>query len=190
MQKIERKNLKLIYDSISENCQWRKKIQDLILWSDNKTIEIPEEMILDGFKDGNEEQKKLIKKYLVVNISKSIIEKCNSFEDVLKISGKTLKEILPWQNPKNKQQISQNGLAKLQLITEVFNEGVELDWKNKNQYKYLMYKFWSDGGWVLDCGVFDSVCYYELGSYFKSEELARHAYKIAPDVFEDFWGTN
>jgi len=132
MQKIKRKNLKLIYDSISENCKWRKKIEDLILWSDNENIEIPEEMILDGFKEGNEEQKELIQKYLIVNIPKSIIERCSSFEDVLKISGKTLKEILPWQKPINKQQKSQNALAKIQLITEVYNEGIELDWKNSN----------------------------------------------------------
>lgn len=137
-----------------------KKIQDLILWSDGKTIEIPENMILDGFKEGNVEQKKLIEKYLVVNIPKSIIERVNSFKDVLKISGKTLKEIIPYQKPINKYQKSQNGLAKLQLITEVFNEEVELDWNNTNQYKYLMYKYWSRGGWVLHCLVCNSCCDY------------------------------
>ena len=125
----------------------------------------------------------------IIPIPKSIIERVNSFEDILKISGKTLKEILPWQNPINKQQKSQNALAKIQLITEVFNEKQKEDWKNNTQYKYSPYfqrnahggpwSFYSSYLWFSGA----SLCF---GCYFKTKELSDNAGKKFIDIYKDY----
>lgn len=44
-QKITKTNLKEIYNSINENCNWRKQIIDIVSWSEGKTVEIPQNLI-------------------------------------------------------------------------------------------------------------------------------------------------
>ncbi len=114
--------------------------------------------------------------------------KIKNFDDILKLSGKTLKEILPYKTPKNKQQRSINALVKIQLITEVLNQGTILDFLNTNQYKYLpWFKKVVGSGWVVTS--YASYCLHTVdgfGTFYKSEKLALFAGNTFLDIYKDY----
>ena len=60
-----------------------------------------------------------------------------NWKDVLRYSGKKESDILPWKNPKNKQQVSQNAFAKIQVISEVLNEGWSPNFKDLRENKTI-----------------------------------------------------
>lgn len=119
--------------------------------------------------------------------SNKIQDRINDFDDILEELGKTMEEIIPWKNPRTKAQKSQNAFAKLQCIAEVYNEGVEMDFTNSNQYKY--YNWWnkSSGGWSLSSVVSDdSSASCGFGVYFKSRELAEDATTKFKSIYLDY----
>ncbi len=117
-----------------------------------------------------------------------ITTKIKNFNDILKISGKTLKEILPYKTPKNKQQRSLNALVKIQLITEVLNQETILDFLNTNQYKYLpWFKKVVGSGWVVHSYHSYSVASDAgFGTFYKSEKLALFAGNTFLDIYKDY----
>jgi hypothetical protein len=180
-QSISRKNLLELYKTVYDG--WKLKIAELLA-SEGKDIIVENTMILDAYNQANNNQKKLLSKYFKIEIPKPITDRIKNFNDILKISGKKLEEILPWKNPKNKNQISQNALAKIQLITEVYNEGWIPDFTNLNQYKYYIWRVRKKTGWVL-FGVAGAGVYAEgpAGSFFKTRELGQDAW----DKFSNIW---
>ena len=123
--------------------------------------------------------KKYIKKYKLrdPNIPLTIIERINTFDDILEISKSKLEDIIPFLNSKNKQQVQQNALAKLLLIVKVYNQGKVLDWSNHNQYKYLpRFIYTKESGWSFHyCGFWATTSFCSLGLYFESEENGNDA---------------
>ena len=185
-QKISKSDLKVIYDSVCRD--WQKKLQDILLWSEGKTVEIPEELIKQGYEAANSEQKQLIEKYFTITVVKPITERVKNFEDILEISGKSLEEIIPWKNAKTKIQKSQNTYAKIQLIEEVLNERHIFDFNNSNEYKYYPYFKWDK---VRSCWVYCSSFYFSSSSsaevaYFKTSYLAEFAGKTFIKEYNDY----
>lgn len=129
----------------------------------------------------------LEKNFTKAFFSEKIIDRVQTFDDILNISGVTMYDILPWKNPKNKKQIVQNGLAKLQCVQEVYNEDKEKDWTNKNTYAYI--NIWvkkARGGWSLHCTGGCGYCYYfcgVAGCYFATKELAEDAASKFKDIY-------
>lgn len=185
-QQISRDNLKELYDVVCSD--WKEVIKEhLSTQSFSDKISVKEEVINEAYKEANKDQKTLLEKFFKIETPKSIIDRINTFQDILTISGNTISDIIPWGNHGNKHnKISQNALAKIQLITEVYNEGEILDWKNTNVPKYTVYKnvlggrLWVDGY----CGI----CLCPAGFYFVSREKAEDAMKKFPEIFEDFFG--
>lgn len=116
----------------------------------------------------------------------SITEIVNDFYDILYILGKSMNEVVPWPRPVNKSQRYVNACAKIDAITEVYNEG-PLDFTNRNQRKYYLYFQRTSEGWVF-CAVCDCLysAYLGSGCYFRSEALARDAYAKFMDIWHDY----
>lgn len=183
-QQISRKDLYAIYKS--DICAgWKDRVVAELAEQSGDTIDVSNDDIKKAYSEANTSQKKLLEKYFDIKSANSIMKGIKTFDDVLKALGRTLDEVLPWKFPKNKAQISQNAIAKIQCITELYNDGTELDWRNSNQSKYYpWFQKNAHGRWVLD-GVHcnDSAARLGFGSYFKSRELAQDAV----DKFTDIW---
>lgn len=96
---------------------------------------------------------------------------------------------LIYPSPSNKFEKYINACSVLAKVAEVYNEGVILDWKNINIYKYLPYKYYSGGS----CSVADSSSWYsKLDAsaflYYKSEKLSKESYNNFKEYWGDFWG--
>jgi hypothetical protein len=121
-------------------------------------------------------------------LTELISSKIKTFDDILERLGKTYEEVIPWKNPTNKAQRSQNAVAKIQCISEVYNEGHVFNFAESTEKYYLWFvKGASRGGWVLR-----SVCYSHgaanvgFGFYFLTEELAKDAAEKFLDIFRDY----
>lgn len=152
-QTISRKHLKLIYNS--DICSgWKNKITETLkAQSFEDVITVDNKDLNTAYSDANASQKKMIEKYFIITIPKKISDQISNFYDILKKLGRTSEQILLYPyfgKSLTKNQISQNGLAKIQCITEVYNDGTILDWDNNNQYKYYPYFRKISGGWALD----------------------------------------
>ena len=116
-----------------------------------------------------------------------LIDTIKDFNDILKISNKELEKIIPYLEPKNKEQKSLNALAKIQLISKVLNEGTILDWCNENQYKYYPYFKKITAGWEVDsCYYYYCSAYVGFGYYYISSELALFAANTFKDIYIDY----
>lgn len=116
----------------------------------------------------------------------TIIEKISDFDDILSELGEDLSG-LPYKNPKTKEEKSINAQWKIFKIVKVYNEGTELDWKNLNQYKYLPYKYFSSGSWLVCSYCWSATHCYSVGLYYKSRELSDDALKKFRNIYEDYW---
>lgn len=184
-QKISRKDLSVLYSKVCDS--WKQTIDGIIEEQKfNDEIEAPQELIKKGYGEADASQKTLIERYFV--LPKSIISRIKTFDDILMISGKSYEEILPWKDPKTKEQKSQNAFAKIQLISEVYNEGEILNWGNHSQYKwYPWFEKKALVGWVFDCSYCcDGGAAMGSGCYFKSKELSDDAAKKFPEIYIDY----
>lgn len=185
-QRIKKSDLRQIYNSISDNCSWKKKIQDAILWSEDKYIEADEALINKGFEEGNADQKKLIEKYFKISEPKDICKQIEDWDSILEINGiEDFKDLI--LKPKTKEERSINALNRMFLITKAYN-GVdfEFDWNNTSQYKWRPYKYLSGGAWGVDFVYLYSSCSFPSGAHIKEEKLCKDAYNKFKKVYDDF----
>lgn len=184
-QKILKSNLKVIYDKICNN--WKTTLNEHLLWSEGKYIELPQDLIEKGYKEANDEQKVLIEKYFNIEKPKNLLKDVKSFDDVLKISKKTLQQILPYQNPTTENQIKLNALSKIQLIEEVLNDGWKPDWSNTSEYKWhIWFEFKKTTGWVV-CGSVFLLSVSDGGvSFFKNKEISDFVSKTFIKEYKEF----
>ncbi len=93
------------------------------------------------------------------------------------------------KNTKDKHERYINVCNILPKIAQVYNEGIILDWKNINIYKYLPYLYFSGGSGVVVPGLgWGSYLLAPAGLYFKTNNLSETAYKNFKSYYEDFWG--
>lgn len=163
----------------------------------NKKIELDEDTARKLYKTASPELKVILEKNFDKKIlSANIIDRICDFNDILEIVSElrgykvNLEDEVPWNTSgtKTKNKISQNANAKIQLITEAYNEGTILDWKNKTQPKYyLWFERTAHTGWVLD-GVRDHYCVAGLGSgsYFKDKSLAEDACNKFKEIWDEY----
>lgn len=96
---------------------------------------------------------------------------------------------LIFKSPKDNFEKYINACALLSKVAEVYNEGIILDWKNTNIYKYLPYKhYYSSGSCSVDVslgwgnGLGTSACL-----YYKSSILSQKSYNNFKNYWEDYW---
>lgn len=180
-QLIKKSDLKVIYDQICEN--WQKKLQEILLWSEGKEIEISEELIQQGYKEANNNQKKLIEKYFKIETSKDICQQITNISSVYRILG--IKRNLPYKIAKTKEEKCLNATYDLMNIAKVYNGNWTPDWKNSNQYKWTIY--FSGVGSGLVCFYCYSYCCYPSGAHFSKKEYAEDSKIKFKDIWLDFF---
>lgn len=188
-QSISRKDLKIIYKEGGVCEGWKTKIKDALFEQDGVKIDVANSILTQAHKEANPKQKKLLEKYFKIESPLNIIKEINGFDDILRLSKQSLSDILPYTNPKNKKQRSQNALAKIQLITEVYNKDQDkLDWKNSNQYKHIPYFIKNTlGVWCF----YRSYDYFDsasggAGCYFAIKEYSEDAAKKFIDIYREY----
>jgi hypothetical protein len=151
-----------------------------------KTHTVTESFIQEAHKAACDTWKKKLEKQFPDAFPKDITYKVKTWEDLLKIAGKDSNQVLPYRNARSKNEISQNALAKVQLISEVLNQGWTPDWNNHNEYKYYPYFEKTKSGWVV-CSYVNGlrIAYYAAGMYFKSSELALFAGNTFLDIYKE-----
>lgn len=152
------------------------------------TLKISEEQAKELYLTASKEIKIILEETFTKEFfSTKITDRVQTLDDIYKILGKKREDLIPHKNPKTKQQKSQNALVDIQSITEVYNEGKELDWNNSNQYKYIPYFHKNSGGWVFSsCDSFSSSCSASFGLYFFSSKLAIDAGKKFIKVYNEY----
>lgn len=153
-----------------------------------KTLKIEESTARRLYKTADNEFKALLEENFGKEFfNRKITDEISNIYDVLGRLGKTYDEVVPWKNPKNKAQKSQNALALIQCITEVYNEGTVLDFNDRNQPKYYLWFEKKAHGWVVDGCAYDyCLAYVGFGCYFKSEALAKDAGDKFLSIFQDY----
>lgn len=155
-----------------------------------KKLQIDESQAKKLYKTASKEFKQILHDtFGEAFFSEKITDRIKGIDDVFEELGTTYEQVVPWKNPKNKKQKSQNALALIQCITEVYNEGVELDWYNPNQPKYYSWfeKKALGGGWVFGC----CCCGYAgadvgFSCYFTKEENCKDAVKKFMSIYKDY----
>lgn len=185
MTTISRKDVREIYKIVCSG--WQTKIDKILedqKFSEN--IEVEDSLIREGLAQADAGQKKVISKYF--SLPKSITERINNIEDVLKIVGKSYDEVVRYKNPINKSQRAENARNLIECITEAYNEGVKFDWTNSSQYKYYPYfEKKAHGWWVLRHVAYGcTFAYVGFGFYFATEQLARDAVSKFMDIYIDY----
>lgn len=182
-QKIKKSDLKVIYSSVCEN--WQKKLQEILLWSEGKEVEISEELIQQGYKEANNDQKKLIEKYFKIETPKSIIDKIKDINSVYEILG--VKRNLPYKNPKTKEEKCLNATYDLLNIAKAYNGDWVPDWKNSNEQKWYIYKYFSEGGFGLDVYFYCNGCSYSSGLHLQKKEYCENIKVKFKNILEDYF---
>lgn len=184
LQTITRKNLQIIYNSVCQT--WQNKITELLKSQQfNELISVEDKLLTQAFNEADSDKKKMLKKYF--KFPESIIDRVKNFNDILKLSDKTLSEVIPYLKPKNKKERSLNAFAKIQLISEVLNQGWKPNWNNSNENKYYPYFIKNSRGWsVSSCDYWSSIAGGGFGSYYQTSELALFAGKTFIDIYSDY----
>jgi len=181
-QKIKKSDLKIIYSQICQG--WQSTLNEYLLWSEGKYVELPNNLIEKGYDEANSKQKELIKQYFKINTFD--LSDIKSFDDILKISGKTLEDILIYKSPKTTREIRLNAFSKIELIKEVVNQGWIEDWNNNNEYKYYPWFNFGSGG----CRFFDSDSYCSgFGSvlaFYKTKKISDFVGKTFLKEYKEF----
>src|SRR6187402_1946169 len=183
-QWIKKSDLKIIYGVICKG--WQEKLQEILLWSEGKEVEISEEMLQDGYKAADASQKKLIEKYFTISTPKKLMDKIKNFQDVLDLAGVEEEDILPYKKATTRNQKRLNALAKIQLVEEVLNEGWVADFSNSDYKYYPYFEKKAGSGWVCNCYVNLSSFSIAVAIYFKTSELATFAGKTFIKEYQEF----
>lgn len=181
-QKIKKSDLKIIYNQICHG--WQTTLNQYLLWSEGKYVELPNDLIERGYNEANSKQKELIKQYFKINTFD--LNSIKSFNDILKISGKTLEDVLIYKSPKTSKEVRLNALSKIELIKEVVNQGWVEDWNNSNEYKYYpLFNFGSGGFRVYGSSSGYSLFYSGL-PFYKTKEISDFVGKTFLKEYKEF----
>ena len=185
-QIITRKNLSVIYGEVCND--WKLKIADLLVnQTDDKEIEVSNDLVKDAYKAANNDQKKLLEKYFEVNIEHKLFTKIKTYGDVCEALGEDMLnesdfKFLPKE--RRKKACSQ---ARLQQIETLFNGDWKADWKNSSQYKYYPYfNSAGHGGLVFaDAHSYYSGSFDAQAAFYKDRETAEYCGKIFIKEYEN-----
>jgi len=94
---------------------------------------------------------------------------------------------LIYPNPSNDFEKYINACSVLAKVTEIYNEGTILDWKDSNIYKYLPYKYFGGGSFRVSVYFGYSLLDCSARLYYKSKKLTNKSYENFKEFWEDYW---
>lgn len=122
----------------------------------------------------------------IISRIKTLDDAIAEYETILGPVPKELMDLLKYRGD-NDRIAAASGLAQMDLITTVFNEGWEPDWDNHNEWKYYpLFKHSGSGLSCDDCGSDDSRSGVGSRLCYKSRELAEYAGKQFIDIYRKF----
>lgn len=155
-----------------------------------KTLKISNEKALELYKTASNELKQILEESFGVEFFElkkitDIVFNIETLCDYLDIDESKL-FIFP-KNTKDLHERYINACNIIPKITNVYNQGTILDFKNSNQYKYLPYKYLSGGSLVVGSGAWDYFFVAPGSFYYKDRLLAEKAFSNFKDIYEDYW---
>jgi len=129
----------------------------------------------------------------ILSEPKNIMEAVKTFDDALEIYkstqhiSKEIQTLLDYKGS-DAEVIAMQGVAQINIIRAVLNQGWAPNWKNSSEYKY--YPWFNMSGVGLSCNVYDSSgARTGVGSRlcFKSSELAKYAGTQFINIYEKFY---
>lgn len=179
-QTVPYEGMKAIYDVACES--WKKKIKEMTSLFEDTTL--TEKQITEMFDAADVKQKKVLEKYL-----KEPGNRISNWLDILDYHGVREFEV-PYKNPKTSQERQLNATVYASKIAEAFNDGKALTWENREEFKYMPYKYYTGGSWSV---VFDY--YYDcaccpVGLCFTTAKDALRAYELFPEIYDDYYMFN
>lgn len=94
---------------------------------------------------------------------------------------------LIYPNPSNNFEKYINACSIIAKVTEIYNEGIKLDWEDSNICKYFPYKYFGSGSYGVYVYYCYSYLYFSSRIYYKSEKLANKSYENFKEFWEDYW---
>ena len=155
-----------------------------------KTLKIDEKEALKLYKTASNEFKQILEDTFGKNyFNQDITDKVYDIDSLCEYLGIDEDDLFLYsKNTRDKHERYLNACNILPKIAEVYNEGVILNWKNINEYKYLPYLSFSCGSFAVYFSFWCDTLSAHVGLYYKSDKLSRAAYKNFQSYFEDFWG--
>ncbi len=180
-QKINRSNLKILYDNSYQD--WQKIITNLVLFQEGKEIEVEEELIEKAYNAANSNQRVLLNKYF--KLENEDLFSITTYSEVckrLKIKELTIKDFKKF----GEDALKMLGFHKIKNLERLFNGNWVKDWKNQSQYKYYPYFTINSSGGLVFFGSYAGyvVCYGPVG-YYKDSKTSDHIGKNFKDVYEN-----
>jgi len=118
---------------------------------------------------------------------KGITDRIKTWEDVCEELDIDPVDSLPYKKAKTKTEKSINAFFKIQKISEVLNEDVEIDFDNKNQTKYYPYFEKQRLGWrACSCNCYSGYGYVGFGFYYTTSEKALYAGNQFIDIYSEY----
>ncbi len=154
-----------------------------------ETISIKKENLQKAYKEGTSEIKTLLENLFSEDVKPKLKwQDITNFNQVLEAAGEDVSE---YEIPKNatKRQRGRILYSKLELICDIFKEGISLDYADENQYKYYPWGKYKAGSgfslYVVHCagtgtGVGARLC-------VDSEAKARHIWEHFNYIYQEFW---
>jgi len=179
-QKITRKDLQAIYKS-SDICEkWKKEIADLVIFSEEKEIEVDNELINKAYSEANSTQKKLVEKYFKIvdndifsvttikEVCKRLEEKELTIKDFSNFGDLALKMLTFHQ---------------IKLLEKFFNQGWTADFNNSNQYKWYPYFEKVSGGYRFCSSSYHVSFFYGFVALYKDQKTSDHIGRNFKDIY-------
>jgi len=161
---------------------------NLLKFKTMKKLQIDEENALKLYKTASSEFKTMLEDSFGKAFFNSKIEdRVKTWEDVCNIKDIDPEDCLPYKNPKTKLKKHLNACFKINMISEVLNEGVTFDFNDRSQYKYYPYFEKTSSGWVV-CSYLYHIYHSHMGSgfYYTTSEKALYAANQFKDIYLDY----
>lgn len=153
-----------------------------------KTLNLTKEQAIKYYNNSNDKGfKDLLEQTFGKEFAKpkKIWEKVNNLDSLIIHLGYNP---LIYLNPANSFEKYINACSVLVKVAKVYNEGIILDWKNTNIYKYLPYKhFLSSEFTVCSASEWYASCGASAFLFYKNSNLSTQSYNNFKDYWEDFW---
>lgn len=155
-----------------------------------KTLKIDEKEALKLYKTASNEFKQILEDTFGKNyFNQDITDKVYDIDSLCEYLGIDEDDLFLYsKNTRDKHERYLNACNILSKIAEVYNEGVILNWKNINEYKYLPYLYFSGCSVEVFFYAWNFALFTPIGLYYKSDKLSRVSYNNFQSYFEDFWG--
>lgn len=153
-----------------------------------KTLKISESKALELYKTGSTELKTILEESFGKDFfNQKITDKIKGLEDIYNHLGIDEEDVLIFKNPKNAFEKYINACAIIPKIIQVYNEGVELDFNNSNQYKYQPYFKKAGSGWSsYRCDSWSYSAFSACAHHYATRELAIDAGTKFIKVYSDY----